>query len=453
MQISFSQSALSLMAIALFVGNIVEAGVIPCEEGSTLQHCAYQKYQPEFSQSYEKSQDNIAEVSDLGPLSQRPGLGVKRLTIPKSEKAETNLSKRFFLFRKKKKEPVYTTDDESDDDCTDGEEEEDDDDDKEEGGDSLDEDLELPQFTPSDNFGFDFGVDLDFSVEDPKVMKKYFEKGKNKAKSSDAKKYEYFDLLDDVAEMDHQDNYDEIEAEAVPRLVEENKKKEQQYGERTVRVKGSRKNKVQKVTGNVTPYSQMNKRRSVGSDADEDYIPRKSRFTQFEFERKQPKVQLDSEAELVGNAEGIESQRVLHTRQPRPRFIVANHFKVKNMRNNAVQDKVFIGKTDDIADDNAEDGEEFDNEEDGEPDTSDSNNQSDGAPTRISVTRPPNVLPERGPNWLPKDKVEKLQPGNVTGNRQAVADPSPFFGVSSNSKSIAPSTMSLIVPLIAFSLF
>lgn len=200
MNFQLPKPVLRLIALALIMANLADAVIAKCADGSTTQECAYMKHHPDYEKSNDLSSGE--RVLTLTPKA----IGKKEAGIaerPLKDKSNTRSFGRILykmLGGKKKPVPKAHTDELPEEEI--------------DADDSPEEEPEVPELKVSDTFGFDFGANIDFSVEDPEDMKKYFEQEYfKKQEARDAEHYDYFNVLDDIANASD-DEYDKMEAEA-----------------------------------------------------------------------------------------------------------------------------------------------------------------------------------------------------------------------------------------------
>lgn len=204
-----SQFMVRLVALALIgqcLADVTRAGTETAELRNP-EDCAYLEYHPDYvadptATTFEAPAE--AYLASASVKKKRASLknGISKYFASKAKKFKKESPKQLLgklLLKSSDEGPVdgtsgdteYDTDDETDD-----------------------EEPTVPDYTESDTFGFDFGADLDFSIEDPQDMKDYFEREYyDKQKEKDIKGFDYFDILDDVANYEGDDDYGDLELE------------------------------------------------------------------------------------------------------------------------------------------------------------------------------------------------------------------------------------------------
>lgn len=226
-----SQSALLLLVVALIACSYVAEAALLCAGTIAALECAYSKFHPDVAQQKDDlvTDDHSRNKNSLMLSKESP-----------NDKVEAQFTKGILrkIFRRKKKskpEQESYEDDAADTGDADDEGQYEYESEGEADGEAAGSDGEgeydgplSPEYVESDTFGFDFGANLGFSVEDPASMKIYFQRKYNEQQNSqDHKSYDYFNVLEDV-EKNNDDDYNEMEEMAM--LATENDSDSEDYG-------------------------------------------------------------------------------------------------------------------------------------------------------------------------------------------------------------------------------
>lgn len=202
-----TQLMLHLVLFALIASCLADAGAtntVAKAEARKSEECAFAKYHPDNVVDPSASiSDNSAKTASATSVRKRAPLinGIRNPFARKGNNLMEQSVGGFFtkLLGKSSKAELQAENNDIDNDTDD---------------ESGDEGPTVPDYTESDTFGFDISADVDLSIEDPQDMKDYFEKEYyDKQKESDDKYYDYFDILEDVANYKGGDDYDDLQVE------------------------------------------------------------------------------------------------------------------------------------------------------------------------------------------------------------------------------------------------